>query len=137
MPELEDFTGAWRLSRVIEDARAGQIVHLEGRALFTPDEAGLVCEESGKLQLPGQAPLQATRRFLWRRAEGGIAVHFEDGRFFHLIGPGLNPEAMHDCPPDLYRVAYDFSRWPDWSTRWRVEGPRKDYAMRSTYSAER
>ena len=137
MPRLEDFAGDWALLRVIDDARGGHAARLEGRARFVPDAGGLAYEETGLLSLPGQPPMEATRRYLWRAASAGIEVFFEDGRFFHLIGPGARPEARHDCPPDRYVVAYDFSHWPDWSTRWRVEGPRKDYAMRSDYRPAR
>ncbi|MCE8467683.1 DUF6314 family protein, partial [Rhodovulum sulfidophilum] len=59
-----------------------------------------------------------------------------DGRFFHLIAPGARPEARHDCAPDLYRVRYDFSAWPCWSSFWEVRGPRKNYAMESSYRPE-
>ena len=39
----------------------------------------------------------------------------------------------HWCDPDSYAVRYDFSRWPEWSARWRVEGPHKAYIMYSRY----
>jgi hypothetical protein len=62
-------------------------------------------------------------------------VLFADGRPFHAFDPGAaRPEAAHDCPPDLYRVRYDFSDWPDWQAAWEVRGPRKDYRMVSRYA---
>lgn len=133
MPELRDFLGLWRLSRVIEDARAGQVAQFEGRVVFTEAAGGLVQSEAGTLHLPGQPPMTATRRYLWRPGAARIAVFFEDGRFFHDIVPGPVPEATHDCPPDHYHVAYDFTGWPGWSNRWRVTGPRKNYTMTSHY----
>ncbi|GAA0286251.1 DUF6314 family protein [Rhodovulum strictum] len=134
MPDLGAFAGAWRIERVIEDARAGHVARFEGQAVFTPDADGLVHAESGRLHLPGQAPMTAERRYLWRQGASGIEVFFEDGRFFHAIAPGPRAQALHDCPPDRYEVGYDFARWPDWSSLWRVAGPRKDYAMRSAYA---
>ncbi len=133
MPELDDFQGAWRIARVIEDARAGTTGHFTGIARFTPDGAGLALVETGTLHLAGQAPIAASRRYLWRACPDGIAVHFEDGRFFHDIAPGTAPTARHDCPPDLYHVAYDFAAWPEWRATWVVHGPRKDYVLRSRY----
>jgi len=132
-PALEDFEGQWRLEREIEDARAGQRVRFSGTALFSPDTEGLLCEEAGDLILPGQPPMRASRRYLWRAQGEDIAVLFHDGRPFHLIGPGARPAAEHDCPPDFYRVRYDFRHWPDWEAEWRVSGPRKSYVMRSRY----
>ncbi|MBL3570439.1 hypothetical protein BV509_06950 [Rhodovulum sulfidophilum] len=136
MPELEDFEGAWLLTRRIDDRLTGQVLRLTGRAVFAPDDAGLVYDETGRLELPGQAPAVATRRYLWRAGVAGIEVFFEDGRFFHALGPGDRPEARHDCAPDLYRVRYDFAAWPCWSSRWDVHGPRKNYAMESEYRPE-
>lgn len=132
-PALDEFEGLWRLEREIEDARAGQTVRFSGTALFSSDTEGLLCEEAGDLILPGQPPMRATRRYLWRQQGEDIAVLFHDGRPFHLIGPGARPAAEHDCAPDLYRVRYDFRLWPDWEAEWRVSGPRKSYVMRSRY----
>ena len=89
------------------------------------------------LRLPGQAPVEGRRRYLWRAVPEGIAVVFEDGRPFHVIAPGADaPEAVHRCDPDVYAVRYDFSRWPCWSSRWEVAGPRKRYAMTTFYTRD-
>ncbi len=133
---LEAFAGRWRLRREIEDFAAGHLARFTGTAVFSPEEGGaLALTEEGTLRLPGAAPLKASRRYLWRPGQGGaIEILFEDGRPFHVIAPGLKPEAEHLCPPDLYRVAYDFTAWPDWRAVWRVKGPRKDYRMTSRYT---
>ena len=132
-PGLAAFGGNWTLERRIEDALSGQILRFSGTARFTPGAPGLVCDEAGEMRLPGQPPMPAGRRYLWRVQGGDIAVLFADGRPFHLIGPGARPEAVHDCPPDLYRVRYDFRRWPDWEAEWRVQGPRKSYVSVTAY----
>ncbi|MEX5729314.1 hypothetical protein Ga0609869_002667 [Rhodovulum iodosum] len=133
MPELEAFAGAWTLDRVIEDARAGHAARLEGRAVFTPGAGGLILDETGMLSVPGQRPMPATRRYIWRQGAEGIEVFFADGRFFHAIAPGATPRARHDCPPDLYLGAYDFSAWPGWTLAWQVDGAAKSYRMKSRY----
>jgi len=132
---LADFEGRWQLSRRIEDHRAGVTGRLEGEAVFEPGQGGLILTETGRLRYGAGAPMQAERRYLWRAEAGGIAVFFEDGRPFHRFSPAA-PEARHDCPPDLYRVRYDFSVWPAWRAVWHVTGPRKDYGMISTYAPE-
>ena len=83
------------------------------------------------MTLSGTAPMRASRRYLWRDGGSGtIDVHFADGRFFHRFdAEDPAPASSHDCPPDLYRVRYDFRAWPRWQAEWRVTGPRKDYAM--------
>ncbi|MHC0053140.1 DUF6314 family protein [Actibacterium sp. D379-3] len=134
MPRLDAFAGEWIIRRDIEDARAGGRTRFEGRALLTPDGAGLRYDEEGLLQVPGQPAMAASRRYLWRPAENGIVLFFADGRPFHVIGPGQAPQATHHCDPDLYQVSYDFGHWPGWQATWRVTGPRKDYVMRSDYS---
>jgi hypothetical protein len=134
---LEDFAGRWRLTRRIADALAGAEGRLEGWAEFRPVSGGLVCEEKGLLSYGGGPPLQASRSYLWRaEAPGRIAVSFEDGRPFHVFALGPAAEAAHDCAPDRYHVAYDFSRWPAWRAVWTVTGPRKDYVSVSEYLPE-
>lgn len=130
---LADFEGVWRITREIAD-RKGPGGRFEGRAVFCRDGKGLAYSEEGVLTLDGQAPVAAARRYLWRPAgPGRIAVAFPDGRPFHDFALDPEAEAEHRCDPDLYRVAYDFSAWPDWSAAWRVTGPRKDYRLLSRY----
>ena len=125
---LSDFEGQWRLDRQIEHDD-GTIARFSGTAQLTPDPDGLVYDETGTLEIPGQATMQATRRYFWKE---GLTMWFEDGRFFHTI-PLDGAEAHHNCPPDDYRVRYDFSEWPTWKTFWQVSGPRKSYRMASIY----
>lgn len=132
-PKLAAFAGHWELHRTIEDARAGSTAHFDGQAVLTQGQGGLIYEESGTLILPGQPPMSATRRYLWQAAGADIALFFDDGRPFHAIGPGAQPDDHHDCPPDAYDVRYDFRYWPVWTARWGVSGPRKDYVSVTEY----
>ncbi|MCY4335071.1 MAG: DUF6314 family protein [Litoreibacter sp.] len=139
-PRLEDFVGAWHLSRVIQDHLTDTKGTLTGEARFAEREPGVLDYiESKSLSLGAQPPLEATRRYIWEQDEGRIFVRFEDGRDFHEIrGDRLLPDAEHFCDPDLYHVSYDFTRWsakrPKWRAMWRVKGPRKDYRMISDYT---
>lgn len=134
-PGLADFEGQWRIARRIVHAAGGGGMRFSGRARFAVDGAGLIYIETGELRLAGQAPIRAERRSLWRPGPGGtIVVRFADGRAFHHFDPAAAaPRARHDCAPDVYEVEYDFARWPFWSARWRVRGPRKDYAFVSRF----
>ncbi|MEX0349912.1 MAG: DUF6314 family protein [Paracoccaceae bacterium] len=135
---LEDFAGDWRISREISDAKAGQVLRADGTAALVWRDDELIYEEALTLQVPGQTPMQATRRYLWRAGAGGIDVRFEDGQFFHHLALGQDqPRDHHDCPPDSYDAAYDFSNWPNWSVVWTVSGPRKFYVMKSCYERVR
>lgn len=125
---LGDFEGAWHLERQIRHG-AGAQARFRGRAVWTPVADGLSYRETGVLQMPGQAPMQAERRYLWR---DGLAVYFDDGRFFHQV-PAEGGTARHWCDPDSYVVQYDFSDWPAFSTVWEVSGPKKAYVMTSRY----
>lgn len=128
---IADFAGTWHLRRRIDDALAGQHITGCGRAAVVTDGAGgLIWDETLELHWPGQAPITGVRRYLWQPQVGAIAVRFADGRAFHRIGLGrARVTATHDCAPDRYQVEYDFSAWPQWSVRWLVRGPRKDYRM--------
>ncbi len=132
---LAAFEGDWLLERDIEDIRAGHPGRFTGTARFTSAAEGLVYDEEGLLSLGGAPGVAASRRYLWREAgANSIEVQFGDGRFFHrFYADEDRPSAVHACPPDQYRVRYDFSAWPRWKADWRVTGPRKDYAMTSRY----
>lgn len=125
---LADFAGLWRLGKRIVAAN-GPPARFEGTAEWSPVPEGLVCREQGRLWVGQAAPVEAERRYLWR---AGLAVHFEDGRFFHTV-PACGGHAHHDCPPDSYAVTYDFGGWPMFTATWQVRGPRKDYVMTAVY----
>lgn len=129
---LADLSGEWRLTRVIEDARAGERLTLEGRAVFRRKDEGWIYEETGRLSAPGRPTLEATRTYLYRDLPGGAEVLFADGRPFHRFH-WADAGARHWCDPDTYDVRYDFAAWPRWRAEWRVSGPRKDYVLVSDY----
>ncbi|GGD34895.1 DUF6314 family protein [Sinisalibacter lacisalsi] len=134
MPQLDDFTGRWRIARRIEDAWMDTTGLFEGVARFTPDAEGLLYSEVGELRLPQEPPMAARRKLLWRQDGAGIAVLFEDGRPFHRIDPAARVvQDWHDCDPDAYDVTYNFTRWPHWRMIWKVCGPRKDYVSISDF----
>lgn len=133
---LHDYAaGAWRIERRIDDRRAGTTGAFAGEGLF---EAGgsdiLRYREHGVLTVDG-ARFPAARDYLWTFAEGGADVAFGDGRPFHRLQPeGHTATAWHDCPPDLYRVRYDFETPHRWRQVWVVTGPRKDYTSESVFT---
>lgn len=128
-----EFEGLWHLTKIIIDDKTRGQGRFEGEARFEPVEGTLRYLETGVLHIEGQTALSATRRYIWRPSGAGVAVTFEDGRPFHTFDFAPSAEAAHWCDPDDYRVSYDFSNWPEWTSRWRVEGPRKAYTMTSTY----
>lgn len=131
---LAQFEGVWAIDRHILDHRAGAEGRLTGTATFTPDGEGLTVHETGELRYAGQPPIRAERRYLWRERAGRVEVLFDDGRPFHAFPlDTATPEARHACDPDAYAVRYDFGAFPDWTARWRVTGPRKDYTMTTRY----
>jgi hypothetical protein len=130
MPRLSAFLGDWRLRRRIADLREGETGRLVGEVRFGRGESGLVERQEGTLRLPGRPPLSAMRTYLWSEPAGRLVVRFADGRPFHeLAADEAAPEAEHRCGADLYRVRYDFRRWPRWRTVWHVRGPRKDLVI--------
>lgn len=133
MKQLSEFEGRWSVARVITDARAGLEGRFEGEAIWSPDADGLVQEERGVLHYGSAPPMQATRRYLWRQEAGALRVLFEDGRAFHTV-PTDGSTALHDCPPDTYRVQYEFNGSESFITRWRVTGPRKDAILLTQFT---
>lgn len=92
-------------------------------------------DEEGELAgVAGQPGLKATRRYLWIQDGPRVEVLFDDMRPFHTIPTGVvRPETTYLCPPDRYKVTYDFSDMKNWVAEWRVEGPRKSYSMTSVF----
>ncbi len=132
MIRLDDLEGRWLLSRVIDDARAGVTGRLVGEAEWRAGANGLIQEEQGTLHYGAAAPMQASRRYLWRQTGSCVEVLFEDGRHFHIV-PDPGAEAVHLCDPDLYRVTYDFFLPQAFTQTWRVTGPRKDARITSKF----
>ncbi|MCA8869940.1 MAG: trigger factor [Rhodobacteraceae bacterium] len=131
---LAAFAGRWRLTRDITDHRNQQRGQFTGEAVFSPEINGLSYMETGFLTMAGQVPLKATRQYLWQEINGRINVRFADDRPFYDFLPGQGEvAAQHFCQPDNYRVAHDFRNWPEWHSRWQVEGPKKRYEMHSIY----
>ena len=132
LASLWTLEGRWHLTRRIRHGD-GREDRLDGEAHFTRTGPRLVQDERGIL-IVGNQRLEAEQRYLWQAAGDRIDVYFSDNRPFHSIplhDPA--PRTVHLCPPDRYEVAYDFTGWPNWSATWTVEGPRKDYEMRSDY----
>ena len=130
------FAGAWRLEREIEDRLGGQVLRGEGVARFDGIGPELRYHEELVLTLPGAAAPVAGRngaicggseRGAWRCS---LTTGF---RFDAFVPEGHGAGTDHPCGADLYRVAYDFSRFPGWQAVWTVTGPRKDYTSRTSY----
>jgi hypothetical protein len=130
--EAAAFEGEWQVAREIADRTGGPEGRFDGVARFTRAPWGLAYAEAGELRL-GTAAMRATREYRWVFRADGVEVFFADGRAFHAFRFDA-AEAEHLCGADLYRVRYDFGRWPVWEAAWDVRGPRKDYAMRSVYA---
>lgn len=125
---LSDFEGVWQLSRQITHAGAPP-AQFDGRAVWTPTDAGMDYVETGTLVIMGQGRFTAERRYRWAP---DLSVYFDDGRFFHHV-PATGGPTGHWCDPDQYDVVYDFTDWPRFQVTWEVSGPRKAYHMVSLY----
>ncbi len=130
---LADLIGAWRLSRVIEDQRAGITGRFEGECHWREEGSNIWQEENGLLHYGTAPPMRATRRYLWQQQGAALALFFEDGRPFHTLSTDQTRDA-HWCDPDMYHVSYDFSQWPEWQSVWKVTGPRKDALITSRFT---
>ena len=135
MITLSDFAGAWQIARRIEDANELANGSFEGTATFTKvNDTRLSYYETGLLHLSNGHKMQGERGYVWQQQGDLISVLFTDGRPFHEFDLRDRSSAEHLCDPDVYRVSYDFAKWPAWQSCWRVTGPRKDYVMTTSYS---
>ena len=127
--------GSWQIERQIKDRRTGRMTSFYGQAEFeAADDVALDYSENGWLDT-GTRTLKASQRYHWSFDEGGAGVWFADGRPFHRVVIAYGAaSAQHDCPPDLYRVAYAFEAAHHWRQTWHVTGPRKDYTLESLFT---
>ena len=132
---LAALTGRWHVARVVRHDD-GDTARFEGTADWMPQGPVLRCTEAGRLTQAGTT-FAATRETLWRADAARILVAFADGAPFHDFEALDRTAATHDCPPDLYRLFYDFGAWPRWSVRWDVTGPRKAYRALTRYRRPR
>lgn len=129
---LQDFAGAWQLSRQILQS-SGEAFQFKGAANFTPSGSHFLYHESGVVTASDGRTLHAERAYLWQQGtDGKIDVLFDDNRYFHTFS-AVEPTAKHLCGDDHYVVTYRFDDWPCWQSTWQVNGPRKDYQMSSLY----
>lgn len=135
---MEKLTGAWSFSRVIESQAT-----MQGVATFTPvDKGRLAYREQGNLELANGTIVQAEREYIFGGSDGGFQVFFKEDppRLFHEIslsassGGELSGSAGHLCNRDDYQSAYIFMPDGTFVVRHVVSGPRKDYAMTTTYT---
>ncbi len=130
--------GAWSFNRVIEGQGS-----MQGLATFTPlDEERLAYREQGRLKLQNGTELEAEREYVFCARDRGFDVFFKEKplRLFHAIslsasdGGDLSGSAGHLCNRDNYQSTYTFSVDGGFVVRHVVSGPRKDYAMITTYT---
>jgi len=135
LPSLAALEGRWLMVRMIEHADGRRDV-FEGESFFHRSGPRLLQDETGVLTpARGGHALKATRRYVWSGGGARIDVAFGDMRPFHSVPVGVSTyETAYLCPPDRYEVFYDFNDFPNWSTVWSVEGPRKDYRMETRFS---
>lgn len=135
LTSLAVLEGRWTLARVIRHAD-GLEDRFDGTATFTRSGPRLIQDEQGTLT-PGRGgpTLKAERRYIWTHAEGRFDIAFADMRPFHSLPKGVATyETTYLCDPDRYHVTYDLTGFPEWSTTWDVEGPRKGYRMTNRFS---
>jgi len=126
--------GSWRLTRALDDRRAGQLGRLEGAAVFTAADGDLLYREEGRLTIGGHdGPALQSYRYAFP-APGRAAVSFADGRFFHDLDLTSGAWACrHDCGEDRYDGDFSVLGADRWRVVWRVTGPRKELILDSTY----
>lgn len=127
--------GTWELSRIVGEW------NFRGRAVFRAQEPNeLRYEENGILAKPGNADIQASRRYIYRYEADRIVVYFDEqpARIFEILDLNRAPngtweaDGEHACDPDHYASRYTFGPETIAITH-VVRGPRKAYEMVSNY----
>ena len=126
--------GTWKFDRAITGHGS-----MKGTANFRNtapetldyDESGIHAAKGGVVDF--------YQSYIYVRQDGEILVTFKDGRPFHRLDFARSPEnlltatAVHLCGDDVYSGHYVFLDNDNFSLRWDVKGPRKDYMIETTY----
>lgn len=134
--QFEWLLGEWAFEREISGRGPmngmAAITWVEGkRALY---------RESGELILKDGQRLQSHQSYFYDQTEDGFEVRFYDtGKLFHQLTFEPTPNgdwratASHNCAADRYDSQYLFQSNGTFEVSHNVEGPRKDYTIRTTY----
>jgi hypothetical protein len=139
---FECFVGHWVLEREIPG-----IASFSGAAEFTATSAPdvLAYAESGILAIASGHKASASRRLLYCRIGERLAIKDDDsirrGTLLHLLAFGrpsvgdgwLAAGHRHCCGTDMYDLEMTIIAPDRFETRYRVQGPRKDYRMLTAY----
>lgn len=129
-----DLLGAWTLSRVVDDRRAGQRRDVRGSATLALESPGRVrWSETGTMTWGDHVVEVERTLFVVRRGEEWF-VEFSDGRPFHPWAVGRPVE--HPCAADHYVGLIEVGE-DGWTVEWRATGPEKDYVMTTVHSGHR
>jgi hypothetical protein len=129
--------GPWSFRRSIDNGAS-----MTGTATFVRGADGqFEYFERGRLRLPNGAIIDGERRYLFEAHEAGFSVLFAETppRLFHRIalrrhGASLVGDALHLCGNDRYDSRYEFCPDGSFYVRHAVAGPRKAYAIETSYT---
>lgn len=125
--DLRSFlAGAWRLERVVDDARRHEVGEMVGSADFAPIGPLLHYVESGELRL-GRYSGAASQNYFYRfPAPHRAEVLFADRQLFHGLDLSAgSADVSHRCADDLYRARFTVVSPDEWRVTWQIDGPRK------------
>ena len=130
--------GSWSLERTVFDELRGEQGTLSGSAQFSEEGADLLYREDGILLFGGlQSETFRIYRYCFpemQRAE----ILFEDGSFFHDLNLKTGVwDAEHACGDDAYCGHFKTISAVSWSSRWSIEGPRKQMTIASVYRRQK
>jgi hypothetical protein len=144
-PVFAALQGEWSLQRHIWQDNAVTPLIFAGHAAFVAgDGAGYAYEESGNIDTQvGVLPLRRRYAFEYDAAADTIVVRYwDDGPAgpLHSLrcgGASMTAAHRHVCGEDVYDVTYDFTDMlahaPAFVCAYAVQGPHKDYRMRSVF----
>lgn len=122
------YEGRWMVRRLAIDYLARSSYRFAGTATID----GGSFAETGTVSL-GANEFPATRQYDLVAKDTGIEVFFADGRPFIMLAAMPDQRVHHLCGADDYRGRFFFRGNDEWAERWRVIGPRKNYASLSLY----
>ncbi|MEZ5920728.1 MAG: DUF6314 family protein [Parvularculaceae bacterium] len=137
------FNGEWKMTRVIRDYLGAREGDAKGVAIFSRAETPqtLHCRENMLVDYGGRR-WPAEQELHWRFLNAWPELYFADGRFFCAMHLERNAEywradLVHECGEDFYKGEIEIANENFWRLVWRVKGPRKDYALETTFERQR
>ena len=132
--------GIWKFTRYVAHKKPSEELY-EGTGyavLLKESEKELKYHERVTLKdMSTQSEIKGYRtyKYIYNSEKDEITKYFDDGKLFYKIDVSdTNCSGKHLCIRDFYVAKYQFNNDNNFSLKYQVNGPQKDYTINTEYT---